>query len=55
MDYTTYLREDQWERNLVERVCGYLKHFRLVATRYDKTARSFLSFVQLAASDVWLK
>ena len=43
------------ERNLVERMCGYLKPFRRVATRYDKTARSFLSFVQLAASDLWLK
>ncbi|HSL04148.1 MAG TPA: IS5 family transposase [Nitrospiraceae bacterium] len=38
------------ERNLVERMLGYLKHFRRVATRYDKTALSFLSFVQLAAS-----
>jgi len=26
-----------------------------VATRYDKTALSFLSFVQLAASYLWLK
>ena len=43
------------ERNLVERMFGYLKHFRRVATRYDKTARSFLSFVQLAASYLWLK
>lgn len=43
------------ERNLVERMFGYLKHFRRVATRYDKTALSFLSFVQLAASYLWLK
>ena len=42
------------ERNLVERKFGYLKHFRRVATRYDKTALSFLSFVQLAASYLWL-
>ena len=33
----------------------YLKYFRRVATRYDKTALSFLSFVQLAASYLWLK
>ena len=31
------------ERNLVERMVGYLKHFRRVATRYDKTALYFLS------------
>lgn len=43
------------ERNLVERMFGYLKHFRRVATRYDKTVLSFLSFVQLAASYLWLK
>lgn len=43
------------ERNRVERMFGYLKHFRRVATRYDKTALSFLSFVQLAASYLWLK
>jgi transposase len=43
------------ERNLVERMVGYLKHFRQVATRYDTTARSFQSFVQLAASYLWLK
>jgi len=39
----------------VERMFGTLKHFRRVATRYDKTALSFLSFVQLAASYLWLK
>lgn len=43
------------ERNLVERMFAHLKHFRRVATRYDKTALSFLSFIQLAASYLWLK
>jgi transposase len=42
-------------RNLVERMFGCLKHFRRVATRYDKTARAVLSFVQLTASYLWLK
>jgi len=51
-DYDTALYK---ERNLVERMFGYLKPFRRVATRYDKTALSFLSFVQLAASYLWLK
>ena len=55
----TVLRDDDTvrdkERNLVERMFGYLKHFRRVATRYGNTALSFLSFVQLAASYVWLK
>jgi transposase len=32
-----------------------LKQFRAVATRYDKTAESFLAFVHLAASRLWLR
>ena len=36
------------ERNLVERFFNKLKHFRAIATRYDKLARNFLGGVQLA-------
>jgi len=36
------------ERNLVERFFNTLKHFRAIATRYDKLARNFLSAVHLA-------
>ena len=42
------------ERNLVERFFNHLKHFRAVATRYDKTARNFLAAIYLAASVIWL-
>ena len=35
-------------RNLVERCFGRLKNSRRVATRYDKTATSFLGFVDIA-------
>ena len=42
-------------RNRVERLVNRLKQFRSVATRYDKTAESFLAFVQLAASRLWLR
>ena len=34
---------------LVERFFNLLKHFRAIATRYDKLARNFLAGVQLAA------
>jgi transposase len=37
------------ERNLVERFFNQLKHFRAIATRYDKVARNFLAGLQLAA------
>jgi transposase len=42
-------------RNRVERLNNKLKQFRAVATRYDKTAASYLAFVQLAASCLWLR
>ena len=42
-------------RNRVERLVNKLKQFRAVATRYDKTAESFLAFVHLAAAHVWLR
>ena len=31
-----------------------LKQFRRIATRYDKTAVSFLGFLALAAAKIWL-
>ena len=43
------------ERNLIERMFNKLKHFRRVATRYDKLAIAFLSFVHIAAIYLWLK
>jgi transposase len=42
-------------RNRIERAIGRLKNARRVATRYDKTATSYLGFVQLAAIRLWLK
>lgn len=37
------------ERNLIERFFSKLKHFRRVATRYDKLAANFLAMVQIAS------
>lgn len=42
-------------RNRVERCISKLKQFRRVATRHDKTAASFLAFVELAALRVWTR
>ena len=42
------------ERNLVERFFNKLKHFRAIATRYDKLARNFLAGVQLASTIILL-
>ena len=38
------------ERNLVERFFNKLKHFRAIATRYDKLARNFLAGVSCLRS-----
>jgi transposase len=43
------------ERHLVECRIGKLKHFRRVATRYEKTARNFLAIVTIAATALWLR
>ncbi len=42
------------ERNLAERFINRIKQHRRVATRYEKTARNFLSFVHVAAIMVLL-
>jgi len=42
-------------RNLVERFFAQLKQLRRVATRYEKTAVSFLAMIQLGATMILLK
>lgn len=42
-------REKYRWRNLIERLFNKLKNWRRVATRYDKTAVSYLGFVALAS------
>ena len=43
------------ERNLVERFFNKVKHFRRVATRFDKLARNYLAAVLLASTRLWLR
>jgi transposase len=42
------------ERNLIERFFNKLKHFRAIATRYDKLAIIFLAGVYLASAIILL-
>lgn len=37
------------DRNKIERLFNRLKHYRRIATRYDKTARNYLAFIHLAS------
>ena len=43
------------QRNAIERFFNKLKHFRAVATRYDKRDDNFLASVKLAAVRIWLR
>jgi transposase len=43
------------ERNLIERFFNSIKHFRGIATRYEKTARNFLAGLHLVCALAWLK
>jgi transposase len=42
-------------RNLVERFFNKLKHFRAVATRFEKHDVNYLALVKLAASRIWMR
>ena len=42
------------ERNRVERLINKLKHFRRIATRYEKRAANYLAMIALAAILLWL-
>lgn len=42
-------------RNVVERCFNKLKQWRGIATRFDKTARSYLAGLSLAAALIWTR
>ena len=42
-------------RNRIERCFNKLKHFRRIATRYDRRAVHFLAFIHLASAMLWMR
>lgn len=42
-------------RHLLENLFARLKHFRSIATRFEKLARNFKSMLFLACSMIWIK
>jgi len=42
-------------RNLIERFFSKLKHFRAVATRFEKHDANYLALVKLAAARIWMR
>lgn len=51
-EFDTYLYK---LRHLVENLFARLKHFRGIATRFEKLARNFKSMLFLACTFIWLK
>jgi transposase len=43
------------ERYLIERCFNKLKHFRRIATRYEKTTLSFAAMLSLVGAMIWLR
>ena len=42
-------------RNLVERFFNKIKHFRAIATRFEKHDANYLAIVKLAAAKIWMR
>lgn len=42
-------------RNRIERCFNKLKHFRRIATRYDRRAINFLAFIHFACAILWMR
>ena len=50
-----YDRHAYKERHLIECFFGKIKHYRRLFSRFEKTARNYLSFLHLTAALVWLR
>ncbi len=51
-EYDVYLYK---ERHLIECFFGKIKHFRRIFSRFDKTAQSFMGFLNFVAMLIWLR
>lgn len=50
----SYDRHLYQDRNLVERFFNRIKQFRRIATRYEKLARNYLSFLNPVCAYIWI-
>lgn len=42
-------------RNTVERFFNKIKHYRAIATRYEKHPENYLAHIKLAAARIWMR
>ena len=50
-----YNKETYKERHLIENFFSKIKHFRRIFSRFDKMAKTFLSFLHFASTLIWLR
>ena len=50
-----FSRQRYKERNVIERTFNKLKHFRRIATRFEKNSVNFLALLHFAAAHLWLR
>ena len=43
------------QRNRVERFFNRIKHFRAIASRFEKSAANYLALVKLDAARIWMR
>ena len=55
LKFMRFDKEKYKMRHIVENMFARLKHFRAVATRYDKLKKSYEGTVLLVASMIWIK
>jgi transposase len=54
IDQRDYNKEIYKERNHVERLFQKLKHYRRIATRYERLAINYMAMLSLVATIIWL-
>jgi transposase len=54
IEQRSFDKQQYKHRNLIERFFLRIKHFRRIATRYDKLAERFSSFIAIVAAFLWL-
>jgi len=54
-DLREYDKDIYKERHLIECFFGKIKNFRRIFSRFDKTARAYMGFLNVAATFIWLK
>ena len=42
-------------RNAIERFFNKIKHYRAIATRYEKHPENYLALIKLAATRIWMR